>query len=403
MTVLFALLACQLPEPGMGDDEIAVTRQIDDATWRGFVQKREIVSSKYHIDAKYASMRGPSGFDHAVLLETEKPELLWITGYKTLVVDAKSEEELSQEFMCHANLDFDAKEYYGHFPKAPPLSGRVFTLSQGQQEIHFPTGMGIPIRSDLELSLATQVLNLNIDSPDLDVKHKVQIEFVRDSDLDAFRKEHEGFDVVPLYQTAVQGFKALENARYYGVAHDDADPMELGEGCSVGSSAIENDVDEDALGQKFTAHWVVEPGEEVNRTNVTRFLNLPYDTTVYYIATHLHPFAQSLTLNDLTTGKQVYQSKVRNSKDRIGIDEVDIYTSHEGIPLFEEHEYELVSVYNNTSGQNIDSMAVLYFYARDMNFDRARSLGEFEVAAVEEAKHPKKDKEKAKPGDPPSM
>ncbi|MCB9673906.1 MAG: hypothetical protein H6737_02255 [Alphaproteobacteria bacterium] len=399
MTVLLALVACRLPEPGGEDDvDITPTARIDDATWQGFVQTRGITSSKYHIDAKYASMRGPSGFDHAVLLETEEPELLWITGYKTLVVDAKTEEKLSQEFMCHANLDFDAKEYYDHFPKAPPLSGRVFTLSQGQQEIHFPTGMGIPIRSDLELSLATQVLNLNIEKPDLDVRHKVVIEFVRDSDLNAYRTEHPDFEVVPLYQTAVQGFKALGNARYYGVAHDDADPNELGEGCSVGMSAIDGDIDEDRLGQEFTAHWVVPPGTETNRTNVTRFLNLPYDTTVYYIATHLHPFAESLTMNDLNTGQQVYQSKVRNTPDKIGIDEVDIYSSFEGIDLKEDHEYELVSVYNNTSGHDIDSMAVLYFYALDKNFDRKRSLGEFKQAAKEQKDDDKESKhEKSEP------
>ena len=218
--ILSLLAGCQQAESGMAEARPVVPK-MDAEKWQSFVQTREIVSSKYHIDAKYASMRGPSGFDHSVLLETEKPELLWITGYKTTVVDAKSKEELSQEFMCHANLDFDASVYYDHFPKAPPISGRVFTLSQGQQEIHFPTGMGIPIRSDLQLSLATQVLNLNIDKPNLDVRHKVEIEFVRDSDLNAWREAHADFEVVPLYQTAVQGFKALENARYYGVAHDE--------------------------------------------------------------------------------------------------------------------------------------------------------------------------------------
>ena len=91
--------------------------------------------------------------------------------------------------MCHANLDFDAKTHYGHFPTSPPISGRVFTLSQGQQDIHFPPGMGIPVRSDLQLSLATQVLNLNIEDPDLNVRHKVEIEFVRDSDLEAYRRQ----------------------------------------------------------------------------------------------------------------------------------------------------------------------------------------------------------------------
>lgn len=375
------LTACSLPEPS---EEQAAPPRIDEAAWQKLVQKREIVSKPYHIDKIYASMFGPSGFDYSTLGDPDEVELMWITGYKTLVVDAKSQDGLSQEFMCHANLDFDAKTYYEHFPKSPPISGRVFTLSQGQQEIHFPPGMGIPVRSDLQLSLATQVLNLNLEKVDLDVRHQVEIEYVRDRDLDAYRAANPGWEVTPLYQTAVQGFKALENARYYGVPHDEADPEELGGGCSVGKSAVEGDVDEDTHGQKFTAHWIVPPGREENRTNVTRFLNLPNDTTVYYIATHLHPFAESVTLNDLTTGKQVYKSNAKNSEGRIGIDAVDVYSSFEGIPMYDAHEYELVSNYNNTSTKDVDSMAVLYLYALDVNFDRQRTLAEF--AAISEEK-----------------
>ena len=95
------------------------------------VHTKTITSKRYHIDQKYASMRGPYGFDGVTLLDTDSPELLWITGYRTVVVDAKSEKPLSQEWMCHANLDFDATEYYDRFPTAPPISGRLFTVLEG--------------------------------------------------------------------------------------------------------------------------------------------------------------------------------------------------------------------------------------------------------------------------------
>ena len=39
--------------------------------------------------------------------------------------------------------------------------GRLFTLSQGQLEIDFPPGFGMPIWSDEDLNLTAQVLNLN--------------------------------------------------------------------------------------------------------------------------------------------------------------------------------------------------------------------------------------------------
>ena len=332
------------------------------------VHTKEIVSKPYHIDKKYLSMRGPYSYDYPVLMETEKPELLWIVGYQSDVIDAKSQETISQEWMCHANLDLDTEEYFKEFPTAPSMSGRLFTLSQGQSRIDFPPGFGIPVASDMELSLVTQVLNLNIDKPkDLKVRHKVQIRFLRDSELTQ--------PITPLFQAAVEGFKALEDARYYGIAMDELhDPDTLGPGCSVGQAAIEGDVDEDALGQKFSAHWVVEPGEEINRTNVTRFFNLPYDTTAHYIAVHLHPWAKSLELRDLTTNESVYLANVTPAEGRVGIERVQYYSSADGIPLKKGHEYEVVSIYDNTSKENADSMAVMYLYLKDKRFKKPARL-----------------------------
>ncbi len=278
------------------------------------------------------------------------------------MIDGQSEAELSQDHMCHANLDFEAKDYYDRFPGAPPISGRVFTLSQGQQEIRFPEGFGIPVTSDLPITLATQVLNLTLPEADMNVRHKVDVLFVRDTEVEG--------EMVPLYQGAVEGFKALGEARFYGFSEDELEHDELGPGCSVGQAAVAGDADEDRLGQKFTAHWVVPPGREVNRTNVTRFLNLQADTTVHYIAVHLHPFAERLTLNDLTTGEEVYTARVTPRADKVGIERIEHYSSKEGILLHKDHQYELVSHYNNTSDADVDSMAVMYLYLRDRKFKR---------------------------------
>lgn len=326
----------------------------------GETHTKTVVSKRYHIDQKYASMRGPYGFDDVVLYDSDSPELLWITGYRTVVVDAVTEEPMSQEWMCHANLDFDASAYYERFPTAPPISGRLFTLSQGQQDIRFPEGMGIPVTSDLPITLATQVLNLNLDDADLAVKHRVEIDFVRDADVKG--------SMIPLFQGAVEGFKALAEARYYGFDDEDVDPETHGPGCSVGQAAIAGDSDVDGQGQQFTAHWVVPPGREVNRTNVTKFLNLPYDTEAHYVAVHLHPFAESLVLKDLTTGEVVFDADVENTPDRVGLKKVEYFSSRDGLKLYKDHQYELISVYENTSDQNVDSMAVMYLYMHDKQF-----------------------------------
>jgi hypothetical protein len=72
---------------------------------------------------------------------------------------------------------------------------------------------------------------------------------------------------------------------------------------------------------------------------------MQFDTTVHYIAVHLHPFAESLELVDLTTGESVFKSKARNFDDKIGLEEVEFFSSEEGLPIYKDHEYELVSTY----------------------------------------------------------
>ncbi|MBA2322406.1 MAG: hypothetical protein H0V89_14775 [Deltaproteobacteria bacterium] len=326
------------------------------------VHTAKITSETYRIDKMYGSMRGPYGFDDVTLGSPEQPELVWIVGYKTTVVDANTGSPMSQEYMCHANLDMPTKEYFEDFPTSPSISGRVFTLSQGQQDIRFPPGMGIPVQSDMKLSLVTQVLNLNHAQIKMDVKHEVEVYFVKDSEV--------GRPMVPLYQAAAEGFKALGDALYYGLEQDEADPDEHGAGCSVGQAAVAGDSDDDTHGQKFTAHWVVPPGREVNRTNATRFLNLPYDTKAYYIAIHLHSFAESLELVDLTDGKSVFKALAKPSEGRVGIDHIDHYESTEGIQLYKDHEYEIVSVYNNTTEIDHDAMAVMYLYLENKTFKK---------------------------------
>ena len=97
-------------------------------------------------------------------------------------------------------------------------------------------------------------------------------------------------------------------------------------------------------------------------------LNISYDTTVHYIAVHLHPFAERVELRDLTTKETLFKSDVQPLDGRIGIERVDYYSSEKGIPLTTEHEYELVSFYNNTTDEPQDSMAVLYMYMLDKTF-----------------------------------
>src|SRR5581483_11644941 len=69
-----------------------------------------------------------------------------------------------------------------------------------------------------------------------------------------------------------------------------------------------------------------------------------------------------------TTGTDVFKATAKNPKGHVGLEHVDELVSLDGIELYKDHKYELVSVYDNPTKQNVDSMASMYFGAEDPEF-----------------------------------
>ncbi len=87
---------------------------VTQSAWSGEipVQSKVILSDVYTIDRKYPSMRGPYGVQEVQLGEAGSPsELLWVTGYRAVMVGPDGEEAASPEFMCHSNLDIDMERH----------------------------------------------------------------------------------------------------------------------------------------------------------------------------------------------------------------------------------------------------------------------------------------------------
>jgi len=329
------------------------------------VMQEIFLSPVYTVDRIYKSMMGPYTTTEIHLGEGEESQLLWIVGYEAIMVGPDGETPMPQEFMCHSNLDIDPGEHNECLGTNNSISGRLFTLSQGQFDIEFPEGFGIPILSREPMNLTTQVLNLNLVGATAKVRHKVIIRYVKNRDLARPMK--------PLFTKGVYGLALLQGENGYFGMKDTPKEEKHGPGCLMADNAAQHEYT-DEEGRTFTGHWVVKPGREVNHTLVTGILGLPYDTTVHYIAVHLHPFAESLELKDLTTGESVFKSNARQiGEGKIGLDEVQYFSSEEGIKLHKSHEYELVSVYNNTTDENQDSMAVMLLYLLDKEAAAARA------------------------------
>ena len=165
----------------------------------------EVISQVYDVDRIYPSMTGPWSKQEVSFADSEAPELVWITGAHVEMIDRDGEKPMPELFMCHANLDMNVDKHRTLLDCSPSHDGRLFTLSQGQLEVKFPPGFGIPVLSNEPLELITQVLNLNFKDEQFQVRHRVVLDYVRDRDATQPMK--------PLYQGGVYGLKALVGKR----------------------------------------------------------------------------------------------------------------------------------------------------------------------------------------------
>ncbi|PYQ52878.1 MAG: hypothetical protein DMF59_03150 [Acidobacteria bacterium] len=336
-----------------------------------FAAERQILSKVYTIDRKYKSMEGPSSVQKIVLGSSVTPELLWITGIRTEMVAEDGTTPQLPELMCHLNVDLDTNLHQAIFNLPRPTASRLMTLSQGMLAAKLPVGYGFPIASNEPILLFTQVLNHNIEHPNnLKVRHRVTFEYVRDADLSRSMK--------PLFNLGASGMVQLNDALALTTMMGGAPAHDHGNAsCLIGQRAPQAAATSadytDPSGRKMTGHWIVPPGRQVNASDITWFLNLPFDTKLHYAAVHLHPFAESLSVRDITTGKVVLQSRATNPTKGVGLAHVETFTSLEGMPLYADHKYELESVYNNTSGNNADSMASVFLGLDDPEFMKPSS------------------------------
>ncbi len=332
--------------------------------------ERHILSKVYTIDRKYRSMEGPSSIQKIVLGGSATPELLWITGIRTEMVAEDGTTPQLPELMCHVNVDLDTNAHQALFDLPRPTAARLMTLSQGMLSARLPAGYGFPIASNEPLLLFTQVLNHNIEHPNnLRVRHRVTFEYVRDADLARPMK--------PLFNLGASGMVQLNDALALASMMGASTPEHTGTSCLIGQRAPQAAATSadytDPSGRKMTGHWIVPPGRQMNASDITWFLNLPFNTRLHYAAVHLHPFAESLSVRDVTAGAVIVQSRATNPPNGIGLAHVETFTSLEGIPLYPNHKYELQSVYNNTSGANADSMASVFLGLDDPEFVRPTS------------------------------
>lgn len=363
--IIFTMLSCD-SGPIEFNSWYADQKQLRLNSVEALADTAEFYSSDLLIDKIYRSMQGPYE-NKNIQIEEESNELLWIVGYESKVIQAESDIELGSAFMCHNNLDYADPKLLPWKLKTSGENHRIFTLSQGQSELRFPEGFGIPIPANLPLRMVSQVLNHHRPELFINTRHDSQIHYYKQTELN-----HE---LKALYQQAVYIRKPVDSANYYSVMPKSCVPVNAAKTDRIDQSIVQEkhldakqmgNIYEDEAGQKYTGHWVLPNEPETLKTDVSGMLDLNEDSRIHMISVHLHPFAEAMELWDKTTDSLLYAASFKKDSLNFGFVNMDYYSSEIGIPVYKDHAYELVSAYHctDTSDQHT-AMAVMYLYLRE--------------------------------------
>lgn len=323
-------------------------------TERDGVHTMSLVAPIFTIEDYYIPMLGPQSTHHFRI--SEKKELVWFTGYRVDVVDEVG-EPIAEDYLCHNNFEYAVDAYLRNWylpDRVGTLTSRLFEMTPGQTKLEFPKGYGVPMMTNENMSITTQALNLNDDTT-FTLRHRAQLDYVYNKGANRAMK--------PLFQ---QGVSVMPLVAKKYLEENNLDPLP---GCVPALPSLDYLMTNDE-GYTFTGHWMVEPGDTIYSSNITRMLNLPFSTTLHYAAAHLHPFAEYLELYDLTDSSTVFISNTKNyDQGRVGLLEIPVFSSEEGVMLYKNHEYELRTRVNNTTEDLQDAMAVMLLYMYDKELD----------------------------------
>jgi len=329
-------------------------------------QSIEVLSKPYTIDRIYKSMEGPGGIETFKFGKNDKPELMWITGGRVEVFNAKNFGKKTSVKVCHANLRFDPREFSALNPNSQfnhmtHQSLKLFSFIEGQPEILFPDGFGITILSSRLFEFNFGTMNPIEPQEPFDIKAKASFYYKPDTKLDD--------QLNPLFMRILVLRVPADNKGSHKGSNTDHHPAK---GSAQPAEISLHTMNTNESGYEQAYHWIVPPGRHTYKYKIEKrvMAEFPFDTTIHYINAHLHHHAESIELRNITTGETLFKGSPKTAVNGLFIEAFNFYSDQQGIPFYQDHEYELISIYNNTTGESIDAMALLFVYLLDKNFDR---------------------------------
>jgi hypothetical protein len=232
----------------------------------------------------------------------------WITAFSVHVVDGKGRDRDHDHVFCHTAVEGTVNADY---PDNVRLEGLHLTLGDGQNEIRFPEGFGIPVESSTSYRVVSM---LHSDDPAMDGV----------------------FSFATRMETADAGNGAALKAL------SDVEVSVKGDGgrdCH-GIPALE-----------------ILPG----RHSFEKEFVMPLSGRVHYIQTHMHRYAEEVALEDRATGKILYRGVVKQDPAHYP-EELPRYSSVEGFPIEKGRRYVVRLTSFNPTDETDEGMALMRIY-----------------------------------------
>lgn len=315
-------------------------------------QQYKMISPAFLIDGIYKSMEGPKASNYVQL--SQDPTLLWITGFHVKALDSGTKKPVSNDFICHTNVDFNDVNYFSNFHLEHRIGKqypRMTSLSHGLENFSFPKGYGVPMKGNDWLFVTTQSLNHNLPDANYLIKHEVTIEYLKDNKNTKPLMSRTVFIMLP-YDRNDPFKEPLDPAANQCI------PVET-----------KNHSYDDGHGNKLSGHWVIPTGKNVYRSSIDAQLQITDSLRLHAAAIHVHPFATAITLFDKTINKVIFKSNITNHSKSIGLSKIEPFSSEEGIWMYENHQYELVLEVNNTTTVEQDMMGSMFLFFYDKELD----------------------------------
>jgi hypothetical protein len=103
--------------------------------------------------------------------------------------------------------------------------------------------------------------------------------------------------------------------------------------------------------------YFVSPGRDERQIT----FKLPFDGTLHFLGTHLHPYGASIELYNVTQREQVWKGRRRGDPRS----SMETYSNADGYPIHAGETYKITAVYDNPEAGKIDAMAGLFMlYSR---------------------------------------